>query len=257
MVRALFTTTSTIHHLKHRVTFLSVPDFVLASPSARIHIDPLLSHAGIAGFQSRRWDQDRAALLGLYQLQHCYGIDVNETHQMPDLECEKYNGRPIHTSLSVQLEENYFGLRQMYRDDGLILTSENSTESHFDRGTNSIISAHDPDEYWNFIKSRISHSSRFNDDHIDLLILHGTQVTRPDFLYLVREVFANNDKIKEEEYLRSAEEHAYAAAVGVAQLAKVGMWTDFEHCIPRYGCPVSEHTPEEFRWHRADDKGEL
>ncbi|KAK5373400.1 hypothetical protein LTR20_003940 [Exophiala xenobiotica] len=222
MIRALFAVASTIHHLQHRTAFLAVPNFVIESTYAVSLIDPLLSGAGLHGFQSRRRDESRAALIGLYQLQHCYGIHVNETHQIPDIECEKYNGRLIHSFLSIQLDASYFGLHQMYRNDGLIAISENMTEDYFDRGTNSL-NAQDPDHYWSWVKDRVSHFSRHGAEPIDLLILHGTGVTRPNFLQLVREVFAHNDKIKAEEYLRTAEEHAYAASKGAAQIAKTDM----------------------------------
>ncbi|KAK5418854.1 hypothetical protein LTR06_002605 [Exophiala xenobiotica] len=253
MIRALFAVASTIHHLQHRTAFLAVPDFVIESTYAVSLIDPLLSGAGLHGFQSRRRAESRAALLGLYQLQHCYGIHVNETHQISDIECEKYNGRLIHSFLSIQLDASYFGLHQMYRNDGLIAISENMTEDHFDRGTNSL-NAQDPDHYWSWVKDRVSHFSRHGAEPIDLLILHGTGVTRPKFLQLVREVFTHNDKIKAEEYLRTAEEHAYAASKGAAQIAKTGMWTNFEHCIPRYSCPLSEHAPPEFQWRQAEQE---
>ncbi|EXJ54993.1 uncharacterized protein A1O5_12732 [Cladophialophora psammophila CBS 110553] len=223
MIRALFAVASTIHHLQHRTAFLAIPNFVINSTYAVSLIDPLLSGAGLHGFQSRRRDESRAALLGLYQLQHCYRIHVNETHQIPDIECEKYNGRLIHSFLSIQLDASYFGLQQMYRNDGLIAISENMTEDHFDRGTNSL-NAQDPDHYWSWVKDPHSRG------------------------------FRHNDKIKAEEYLRTAEEHAYAASKGAAQIAKTGMWTNFEHCIPRYGCPLSEHAPPEFQWRQAEQE---
>jgi hypothetical protein len=148
------------------------------------------------------------------------------THEIPDLECEKYNGRPIHTLLSLQLESDYFGLCQMNRDDGEFIFSDNQTEVHFGRGTNSMKNVQSPDGYWNWIKDRVSHYSQYKGDPIDLLLLHGTEVTRPDFLNLIREIFAHNDKIREEDYLRSAEEHAYAASKGAAEYAKLAMGDD-------------------------------
>lgn len=202
MMRALFGTASTIYHLKHQNAFLSVPDYVLTSSSALGQLDPLLSHAGLSGFRGRRRDNARAALLALYQLQHCYGIYVNLTHEIPDLECEKYNGRPVHTFLSIQLES--------------------------DKG-----------------------------DPIDLLILHGMEVTRPEFFDVVRELFADNDKIRLEDYLRSAEEHTYATSRGAAQIAKVGVWTDFLTCIPRFGCPISKHIPPEFTWKKPEEEHQV
>src|SRR6185437_14967271 len=64
MIRALFAVASTIHHLQHRTAFLAIPTFVINSTSAVSLIDPLLSGSGLHGFQSRRRDESRAALLG-------------------------------------------------------------------------------------------------------------------------------------------------------------------------------------------------
>ena len=100
----------------------------------------------------------------------------------------------------------------MYRDDGIIAMSENLTEVHFDHGTGSMTKGRNSSDYWKWIKSRVAPFSQYEGAPIDLLMLHGTHVRRPEFLDVIREIFASNDKVKEEDYLRSAEEHWYAAS---------------------------------------------
>ena len=104
------------------------------------------------------------------------------------------------------------------------------------------------------MKQRIEILSQHKGFPADLIALHGTQATRLELLEIVRDVFRENDNIRPEDYLRSTDEHIYAAARGVARIAKQDMWDDFIYCIPLDHCSISEHMPSGLRWHRMSEE---
>ena len=65
----------------------------------------------------------------------------------------------------------------------------------------------------------MSKFSAHDGEPIDLLVLFGTQATRPELLDILQKVFEENGKIKSEDYLQDAHNHIFAAARGAAQLA--------------------------------------
>lgn len=261
MIQALFDAAETVHKLKHRFAFLSLPDIFFAdldyNPNSSNAVR-LLAHGGMSVFRHHHKAQSKLALFDLYQQQHCYLVNHDDGN-------DKYNGRPIRTILSIQLDAEFFGLRQFYRGwDSAFVSPPELTEFHFDRGTRTLAnSSQTPEEYWEWMRSRITRWSIFYTRSIDLLLLHGTQVTRPELGLLLRDIFRENENLKEEEYLRDAEEHTFAAARAAARIARHYLPRSFPGCFSRSGYSITQriiqalHLEPVVRWLRTFEHQDL
>ena len=276
MLQDLFRMVSDFSPLKYTRVRLVVPDFVQnGSDLASCQIRPMLEMAGLDGFHSSFQVRCRAALLGFYNVTDCFGIpryvgpdypsldrDSHEGRMIvngvttgpedPDLECQSYRGRSIQKVLSIQIDEQSLSFRTMIREDGYFF---------LDLGTSKLLwkatdeNSTDDTQYWQWVKDELHMFMKTEELSVDLLLLSGTAVLEPEFQDIIQDAFEDNDKIVKAEYLKARNDHVFADARAAAYVARQGMCTDFDGCMPNRWCPRSKYC-EKWQWSVSDeDKG--
>ncbi|KIX05714.1 uncharacterized protein Z518_03686 [Rhinocladiella mackenziei CBS 650.93] len=254
VLRTLFQQVAKAQDLHYRYVYVSFPDFVNHGVSALDQIlSLLLENASLQSYGGMRWIRTRAALNGLYHLGNCF--DTVEGDPDDYGVCDKYKGRKIQTALGIELSEKNFCMHLMPRENGLFFPDMASTKSYPHRGTASVNEADSHTDYWTWIKEELLAFVDQTGKRVDLLVLHGTQITNPQLQSLIKDVFQDNPNIKSEEYLRSVHEHIFAPARSVAETAKSAMWDGLDACIPNPACPISEHYPPGQGWRRPGGPG--
>jgi len=254
VLRTLFQQVAKAYDLHDRHVYVSFPDFVNQRVSALDQIlSLLLENATLQSYGSMRSVRTHAALHGLYHLGNCF--DPVEGNSDDDGSCDKYKGRQIQTVLGIELSEKNFCMHLMPRENGLFVPDMASTKSYPHRGTASVNEADSHSDYWTWMKEELLAFVDQTGKHLDLLVLHGTQITNPRLQSVIKDVFEDSPNIRSEEYLRSFHEHIFAPARSVAEAAKLAMWDGLDACIPDPTCPISEHYPPGRGWSRPSDKG--
>jgi hypothetical protein len=195
-------------------------------------IRPLLRQAGLELLRISR--QSLLSLSGLYGLEDCYDIYVDPYRSTPDLECEKYSGRPIHTVLSLHIDDISLCLRSMVRDDGMFYWRPGSftcswAEDNTEQGMTD----------WTWVRAMLGSFLHKQNATYDLLLLSGPSTIAEGFQQIIREQFKDNAKIVPTDYLRSPEDHIMAASRVSARRARM-LLCDPSGCVLSYWCPVSE-----------------
>lgn len=256
MMSTLFLKANESVPLSHKKVYLAIPDFDDTSYTITWAIRGLFQLAGLDGFDyPQHQRQSQVSMSELYNLQNCYGIWIDILTQVPDEECEKYQGRPIQSVLFIHLDESSLNFRSMIRDDGTF---------DFEPGSLQLLWADEEARQGNIINwDWVERSLRkFLDDRgvtYDLLLLSGTQATTPEFQQIIRDMFHDNKKLIPQDFLRGADDHSFAAARGAAHLARVGNCGGFRGCVSNEWCPLSERC-REWAWQfqkGKEDKTEL
>ena len=250
IMMTLFRYTKESIPLEHNKIFLAVPDFVTTTTrSLSLQIQPLLREAGLESFGKHYRRQSQAALLNLYDLEDCHGIPVDENTEVPDKECEVYDGRSIQSALFAAVDGTSLTLRSLMRDDGMF---------YADRGAAELLwkdeEIEDEAGYFAWVDRGLRKFLETQHVAFDLLVLSGTKATASELQDIIQDVLKDNDNIRPEDYLRSEQDHAFAAARGAAALARMGMCNDFDACLPNLWCPISEHCSK-WVWHRGHAEG--
>ena len=84
-------------------------------------------------------------------------------------ECELYNGRPTVRVLAIELDEEFFGLRLMIRDDGFFFDDLGVVETHLLNGTSSNWASETSQAFWSWLGERIEILSKAVEAPLDLL----------------------------------------------------------------------------------------
>jgi hypothetical protein len=227
MMRILYYKANESVPLTNNKVFLAVPDFEnTTSYEITRPVRPLLQSAGLDGFSYQR--QSQLSLLHLYNLENCFDIWLDLLTEVPDEECEKYLGRRIQSVFSIHLDGSSLNLRSMVRDDGMFSHKLGSVQLLWideDVRQENIT-------YWDWLERALHEFLHDHDVVFDLLLLSGTQATAPNFQQIIRDILKDNKKIVSQDYLRGTNDHVFAAARGAAELARVGMCTDYNACLP-------------------------
>ncbi|KAJ9657133.1 hypothetical protein H2198_004491 [Neophaeococcomyces mojaviensis] len=228
MVRTLWQKVDASIQLQHKKVFVSVPDFAVTNDSLAQQIRPLLEAAGLQAV--RFWPLCKTSLMYLYNLEDC--VDEGPA-------CENYRGRPTDSVLSIHLDQWSMSLRSMIREDGMFYPGLGNTKL-----------------IWREAGTKLDDEiKKFTNTTVDLVLLSGPEASQ---LYkIVEQLFKDNANIVPEDYVRSAEDHTFAAARGAARLARDGMCNDFTVCIPNAWCPVSNHCKWAFYGQQSEQKTEL
>ncbi len=250
MMAKLFQSTKESIALKHNRVFLAVPDFVTTTkPSLSRPTKPLLRQAQLETFGMHYQRQSQAALSHLYGLENCFGIPIDDNTEVPDTECEEYNGRWIQSVLFVAVDGVSLTLRSMLREDGMFYADISAAE---------LLWKHDEVEddtaFFAWVDRELRKFVETQDVIFDLLLLSGTKSTATEFQGIIQDIMKNNHNLRSEEYLWNEQDHAFAAARGAATSARVGMCNDFDACLPNSWCPISEHCSE-WVWGREEAEG--
>ncbi|MCJ1472718.1 hypothetical protein MMC13_001367 [Lambiella insularis] len=140
-----------------------------------------------------------------------------------------------------------------YSDAGLegsLLTGEagvlfphQAESERFDLGAGSGLRTTNASAYWGALEEYVRKSiSPLAPNQVARLVLLGDRATDPMFLRSLARLFTSNSLTKTEAYEWPAEEHLFAAARGAAAVARVGLQSNWEYCIPLDYCA---RNPEE------------
>ena len=276
MLQELFGKVNDFSPLKYTRVRLAVPDFVQnGSDLASFQVRPLLEVAGLDRSHSSFQVRCRAALLGFYNLTDCFGIpryvgpdysgldrDSHEGRMIvngldtgpedPDVDCESLRGRSIQKVLSIQIDEQALSFRTMIREDGFFFMDLGTSRLLWEVADDVAI---DDTRYWQWVKDELHMFMEAEELNIDLLLLSGTAVLDSNFQNVIQDAFKDNDKIVKTEYLRARDDHVFAEARAAAYVARQGMCTDFDGCIPNQWCPRSKYCEKWQSWVWDDEKG--
>ena len=251
MMSKLFQSTKESVALDHNKLFLAVPDFVVTTnPSVNRPIKSLLQQAHVETFGMHYQRQSQEALSHLYGLKDCFGVAIDEDTEMPDTECEEYNSKSIQSVLFVAVDGVSLTLRSMLREDGMFYADLGPAELLWKHGD-----IEDDTAYLAWVDRRLGEFLESQDATFDLLLLSGTKATAGHLQEILQDRLKGEHNIRSEDYLRSYQDHAFAAARGAAASARRGMCNDFEACLPNSWCRVSEHCSQwAWHWREAEDE---
>ena len=180
MIQTLFNAARSTHDLKYNKFYLALPDFFKHKGYLlRSRLESRISILGLEAFPHRYWTQSQAAAFSLYGLEDCWG---DPSWDNTRYDCERYHDRSIQNMLSIELDEQYFGLRLMKRDDGVFFYHLGTIESYMYNGTESLLALQDSEAYWSWVRERIAEQSTADGEPIDLIALYGTQAKSPELI---------------------------------------------------------------------------
>ena len=175
---------------------------------------------------------------------------IDENTEVPDTECEKYNGRSIQSVLFVAVDGISLSLRLMPREDGMFYPDIGAAELFWKHDE-----LQDDTAYLAWVDRKLGEFLASQDAAFDLLLLSGTEATAEQLQEILQDRLRGEHNIRPQDYLRGEQDYAFAAARGATALARRGLCNDFHSWLPRYAwCHVSEHcTPR--KWHRGEAGG--
>jgi hypothetical protein len=243
-----------IHSIQHETVYLVLPNSIFRWKSKYWHwFKSAAAMANLVTFSIHYSLSTKAAMREFYGIEDCPDIPVDWYTSVPDLRCEEYKGRRIHTVLSIDYSTSNLNLMLLPREEGFFFPDLSTVVEHFDLGAASVLRKDDPDGYWAVVKEVLSAITRTTEHSVDLLALQGDQATDPEFLSTVEEVFRLNRDIRKEDYLRTSTDHLFASARAAAREARIGMLTGFDICIGSDWCPQGEEAiPDAFKWTTAE-----
>jgi hypothetical protein len=257
MIRSLRFVVESRYVLSYNKLVLSMPTFI--APTRNTHEDIFYQSAWHAGLDpyGHRFFGAYAAMKQIFDIFHCPEIHVNQSTYAPDIACESYQDRQISNVLAIEYSGESLGIMYLPRRGGFFFYDDSPMAEEVDLGANCSLRTRDPEQYWAEVRKLISSLCQSHNRPIDLLVLYGDRATDPELLGLVKDLFRSNTNVKIEEYLRTPDDHMFAAARTAAEEARIGMMGGFDACIWDEYCPRGEEPwPPGMEWWKPDEGSE-